>query len=384
MNQMPRKKIDTDLLFGVLCLLAFGLVMIYSTTIMKQGSNVLKLQMAYIAASIIIVRFLFEIPLWWWAKFSKPLFIVVTVLLVIAGFSRPINGASRWIHLPFFNIQPSELFKFWVILYIADFFQRRSEALADVKRTMFVGILPTIGVCVTMFLTKDLGSSIVVLMILTVMLYLVKIPIKLLFKIGMAVLPIIVLFMVVTGRLHRFVSASSPFDDPYGHGAQAVGSLLSIHSGASLGNGFGSGFGNGIFKNGFLPESHNDFIFAVIADELGWIGATLLVVAYIWLCYRIVKIAATARNLKLYFNSFVGFGISILIAMQCLVHIGVNFGILPNKGLTLPFISYGGSSTFVMILCVMFVLRIDYENRQTKLGYDVSRPKSHHFAANNS
>lgn len=380
MNQMPRKKIDTSLLFGVLCLLAFGLVMIYSTTIMKQGSNVLKLQMAYIAASIIIVRFLFEIPLWWWAKFSKPLFIVVTVLLVIAGFSRPINGASRWIHLPFFNIQPSELFKFWVILYIADFFQRRSEALADVKRTMFVGILPTIGVCVTMFLTKDLGSSIVVLAILAVMLYLVKIPIKLLFKIGMGALPIIVLFMVVTGRFNRFFASMEPFDDPYGRGAQTIGSLLSINSGGFL----GSGLGNGIFKNGFLPESHNDFIFAVITDELGWIGAIILVITYVWLCYRIVKIAATARNLKLYFNSFVGFGISILIAMQCLVHVGANFSVLPNKGLTLPFISYGGSSTFVMILCLMFVLRIDYENRQTKLGYDVSGPKSHHFAANNS
>lgn len=372
MNQSP-KKIDTSLLFVVLCLLTLGLVMVYSASIvMPNGRNgeLLIRQFIYILVSVLVARFLFPLSLWHWARWAKRLFLLVFTMLLVAAFSPKINGAHRWIQLGFINIQPSEFFKLWVILYMASFFQRKTEVLNNYIKAMLAGLAPTLGCCVMVFLNKDLGSALVVLFLMFAMLYLIKLPLKLLGLIGLGMSVVITPFIIFTGRLNRFVSLS-PFDDEFGRGAQAVASALST----SNGGWFGNGLGNGIFKRGFLVEAHNDFIFSVITEELGWVMALILVSTYIWLIFRAVRIAMSARKLQLYFNSFVAIGISLLVAAQSFVHIGANLIVLPNKGLTLPLISYGGSSMFVMIMCCMLLLRVDYENRRTKLGFDMTDPK---------
>ena len=167
-------------------------------------------------------------------------------------------------------------------------------------------------------------------------------------------------------RLRRFEVALTPWIDANGTGFQGLGSLLSMESGGL----FGKGLGKAIFKRGFLPEAHTDFILAVIGEELGLITVALLIFTYLWIVWRALSIGKMARDQNMYFNAFIATGIGVWVAAQSFINIGVNIGLLPNKGLTLPLVSYGGSSLLVMMAAFTMLLRVDYETRRSMRGYD--------------
>ena len=212
----------------------------------------------------------------------------------------------------------------------------------------------------------------VIVAIFLCLLYLASIPMKWFWG-AVSVTIVATVLMIITSefRMRRMEVMWQPWKDPTGTGYQGLGSLLSMNQGDL----FGTGLGNAIMKRGFLPEAHTDFILAVIGEELGLIAVAALAFVYLWIIWRAFSIGKQARDLDLHFNSFIATGVGVWVAAQSFVNIGVNISLLPNKGLTLPLVSYGGSSLVIMLIAFTMLLRVDYENRLSLRGYSVSDPR---------
>ncbi|AUX61331.1 putative lipid II flippase FtsW [Simonsiella muelleri] len=391
--QEKRKDYDQILLWVLLCLLAFGLIMVYSASIAQAGltnfanRNVFFIKQAQFAIIGILLSFLlYRVPMWRWQRWTKlalPISLVILVILPFVG--EEINGARRWLSLPGgIKMQPSEIFKLVTIMYMASFFKRRLDVLTDFKRVRWVAVPIAAGVAFIL-LTKDLGSAFVVLIIAIALLFLANLPAKwFLFVVGVGASVVALVIASSEFRMRRISVMWQPWKDPTGTGYQSMGSLMSIERGGW----FGEGLGNGIFKRGFLPEAHTDFIAAVITEELGLITLTALILCYGWIVWRAFKIGKQARDLELHFNSFIAIGIGVWVAVQSFINIGVNISLLPNKGLTLPLVSYGGSSLVIMIVAFTMLLRVDFENRKKEQGISYidphwdKIPESQNHAAN--
>ena len=391
--QEKRKDYDQILLWVLLCLLAFGLIMVYSASIAQAGltnfanRNVFFIKQAQFAIIGILLSFLlYRVPMWRWQRWTKlalPISLVILVILPFVG--EEINGARRWLSLPGgIKMQPSEIFKLVTIMYMASFFKRRLDVLTDFKRVRWVAVPIAAGVAFIL-LTKDLGSAFVVLIIAMALLFLANLPAKwFLFVVGVGASVVALVIASSEFRMRRISVMWQPWKDPTGTGYQSMGSLMSIERGGW----FGEGLGNGIFKRGFLPEAHTDFIAAVITEELGLITLTALILCYGWIVWRAFKIGKQARDLELHFNSFIAIGIGVWVAVQSFINIGVNISLLPNKGLTLPLVSYGGSSLVIMIVAFTMLLRVDFENRKKEQGISYidphwdKIPESQNHAAN--
>ncbi|WP_314341630.1 putative lipid II flippase FtsW [Simonsiella muelleri] len=391
--QEKRKDYDQILLWVLLCLLAFGLIMVYSASIAQAGltnfanRNVFFIKQAQFAIIGILLSFLlYRVPMWRWQRWTKlalPISLVILVILPFVG--EEINGARRWLSLPGgIKMQPSEIFKLVTIMYMASFFKRRLDVLTDFKRVRWVAVPIAAGVAFIL-LTKDLGSAFVVLIIAIALLFLANLPAKwFLFVVGVGASVVALVIASSEFRMRRISVMWQPWKDPTGTGYQSMGSLMSIERGGW----FGEGLGNGIFKRGFLPEAHTDFIAAVITEELGLITLTALILCYGWIVWRAFTIGKQARDLELHFNSFIAIGIGVWVAVQSFINIGVNISLLPNKGLTLPLVSYGGSSLVIMIMAFTMLLRVDFENRKKEQGISYidphwdKIPESQNHAAN--
>ena len=391
--QEKRKDYDQILLWVLLCLLAFGLIMVYSASIAQAGltnfanRNVFFIKQAQFAIIGILLSFLlYRVPMWRWQRWTKlalPISLVILVILPFVG--EEINGARRWLSLPGgIKMQPSEIFKLVTIMYMASFFKRRLDVLTDFKRVRWVAVPIAAGVAFIL-LTKDLGSAFVVLIIAIALLFLANLPAKwFLFVVGVGASVVALVIASSEFRMRRISVMWQPWKDPTGTGYQSMGSLMSIERGGW----FGEGLGNGIFKRGFLPEAHTDFIAAVITEELGLITLTALILCYGWIVWRAFKIGKQARDLELHFNSFIAIGIGVWVEVQSFINIGVNISLLPNKGLTLPLVSYGGSSLVIMIVAFTMLLRVDFENRKKEQGISYidphwdKIPESQNHAAN--
>lgn len=391
--QEKRKDYDQILLWVLLCLLAFGLIMVYSASIAQAGltnfanRNVFFIKQAQFAIIGILLSFLlYRVPMWRWQRWTKlalPISLVILVILPFVG--EEINGARRWLSLlGGIKMQPSEIFKLVTIMYMASFFKRRLDVLTDFKRVRWVAVPIAAGVAFIL-LTKDLGSAFVVLIIAIALLFLANLPAKwFLFVVGVGASVVALVIASSEFRMRRISVMWQPWKDPTGTGYQSMGSLMSIERGGW----FGEGLGNGIFKRGFLPEAHTDFIAAVITEELGLITLTALILCYGWIVWRAFKIGKQARDLELHFNSFIAIGIGVWVAVQSFINIGVNISLLPNKGLTLPLVSYGGSSLVIMIVAFTMLLRVDFENRKKEQGISYidphwdKIPESQNHAAN--
>ncbi|QMT31052.1 putative lipid II flippase FtsW [Alysiella filiformis] len=371
---------DKTLLWVLLCLLAFGLIMVYSASVAQAGlsnfdnRNVFFIkQVQFAGFGLFLAAILMRVPMWRWQRwtfFLLPLTLVVLLIVGIAG--EEVNGARRWLPLPGgIKFQPSEAFKLVTIMYMASFFKRRLDVLRDFKRVKWIALPLGLGVGFIL-MTRDLGSAAVVFAIALALLFLANLPGKwFVFVVGVAAA--IVSMVVVTSefRMRRIAVMWQPWKDPTGTGYQSMGSLMSIERGGW----FGEGLGNGLFKRGFLPEAHTDFIAAVITEELGLITLTALILCYCWIVFRAFSIGKQARDLELHYSSFIAIGIGVWIGVQSFINIGVNISLLPNKGLTLPLISYGGSSLIIMIIALTMLLRVDYENRRKIRGFDVADPR---------
>ncbi|WP_239351695.1 putative lipid II flippase FtsW [Snodgrassella communis] len=365
---------DQSLLWMVVLMASFSLIMVYSASIAYAqhdgGSTYFYLirQAVFLLSGGIFGCIAARIPLRTWKKLT-PLVLLFSIMLliVVLVMGREINGARRWINMGMINIQPTEVFKLAIILYLSSFFTRRAEILKEFKKVWFAGIPIGLGLGLIM-LEPDFGSFVVVSVIAIGLLFLAGLPFRwFMAVVGFGLLAMIMLVLFEPYRMARIAGFLDPWADPLGKGYQLTHSLMAI----GRGGWFGVGLGASLEKRFYLPEAHTDFILAVIGEEFGFVGILVLMFCYIWLMIRAFSIGKQARDLELFYGSFVAKGIGIWIGIQSFFNIGVNIGLLPTKGLTLPLLSYGGSAVMIVLICVGLLLRVDYENRRVMRGFKV-------------
>ncbi|MCO6505649.1 MAG: putative lipid II flippase FtsW [Snodgrassella sp.] len=365
---------DQSLLWMVVLMASFSLIMVYSASIAYAqhdgGSSYFYLirQAVFLLSGGVFGCIAARIPLRTWKKLT-PLVLLFSIMLliVVLVMGREINGAKRWINMGMINIQPTEVFKLAIILYLSSFFTRRAEILKEFKKVWFAGIPIGLGLGLIM-LEPDFGSFVVVSVIAIGLLFLAGLPFRwFMAVVGFGLLAMIMLVLFEPYRMARIAGFLDPWADPLGKGYQLTHSLMAI----GRGGWFGVGLGASLEKRFYLPEAHTDFILAVIGEEFGFVGILVLMFCYIWLMIRAFSIGKQARDLELFYGSFVAKGIGIWIGIQSFFNIGVNIGLLPTKGLTLPLLSYGGSAVMIVLICVGLLLRVDYENRRVMRGFKV-------------
>lgn len=365
---------DLSLLWMVVLMATFSLVMVYSASIAYATHDggtpyfYLERQAMFLFIGALVALLATRMPLRTWKKIT-PLVLLLSLLLLILvlGLGREINGARRWIHIGAFNVQPTELFKLAIILYLSSFFTRRAEVLKKFKRIWFVGIPVGLGLGLIL-LEPDFGSFVVVSVVAVGLLFLAGLPFRwFVAVVSFGLLAMVVLILFEPYRVARVAAFMDPWADPLGKGYQLTHSLMAIGRGGWLGVGLGAS----LEKQFYLPEAHTDFIFAVIGEEFGFAGMLVLIFCYVWLVVRAFSIGKQARDLELFYASFIAKGIGIWLGIQSFFNIGVNIGLLPTKGLTLPLLSYGGSAVIVMLVSMGLLLRVDYENRRVMRGFKI-------------
>jgi cell division protein FtsW len=359
--------VDLPLLLSAITLLGLGLVMIASASIGIAERQVgdpfyyLLRQGLFAAMGVALAFAAAQVPLKVWQTIGPLLLMLSGILLValfIPGVGRSVNGSTRWLMLGPFNLQPSEMVKLTFIIYLAGYLVRRSEA---VRNTVSGFLMPMslVGIfAVLMLLQPDFGASAVVMATALGMMFLGGIRLWLFgLLLAMAASALALLAISSPYRMERLTTFLNPWADPFNSGFQLTQSLIAFGRGEWQGVGLGSS----VQKLFYLPEAHTDFVYAVLAEELGLIGAALVVVLFgvlIWRIFRIGKCSAESGN---DFGSYLSYGIGLWLAMQAFINMGVNMGLLPTKGLTLPLMSYGGSSMIITWIAIALVLRVGYE-----------------------
>ena len=368
----PRSELDMTLFWSVVLLLSLGLVMVYSASIaMSEAEKMTGYRMHYylmrhaifLVIGVIAACAAFQIPVALWQRLALPLFVLgglLLVLVLIPGIGREVNGSRRWISLGFTSMQPSEFMKFFVVLYAADYTVRKAAFMNDFKK----GFLPMLAVMVftgAMLLRQpDFGALVVITAIAMAVLFLGGLNWRVFA--GLIVLlavAFVALIVVSPYRLQRIVGFMDPWADAFGKGYQLSHSLIAFGRGEWL----GVGLGGSVEKLFYLPEAHTDFLLAVIAEELGFVGIAIVLALFVLLIYRAFAVGREAMMREKYFPALVAQGIGVWLSVQAFINMGVNMGVLPTKGLTLPFLSYGGSGIIVNCVAVAVLLRIDAENR---------------------
>ena len=368
----PRAELDLTLFWSVVLLLSLGLVMVYSASIaMSEAEKLSGYRMHYylmrhsifLVLGIVAAFIAFQIPVALWQRLALPLFIVggfLLVLVLIPGIGREVNGSRRWISLGFTSMQPSELMKFFVVLYAADYTVRKAAFMHDFRK----GFLPMLSVMVfigAMLLREpDFGALVVITSIAMAVLFLGGLNWRVFAGLIVMLAAAFVLLIVFSPyRLQRIVGFMDPWADAYGKGYQLSHSLIAFGRGEWL----GVGLGGSVEKLFYLPEAHTDFLLAVVGEELGFAGVAVVIALFIALIYRAFMVGREAMMRENYFAALVAQGIGVWLSVQAFINMGVNMGLLPTKGLTLPFLSYGGTGIIVNCVAVAVLLRIDAENR---------------------
>ncbi len=378
--QHARPDYDQPLLWSVLLLLAFGLIMVYSASIASAGASrqtgfnesyFLLRQGIYLGAAIIASAIAFQIPMRAWQKMSPWLFLAGIVLLaavLIPGVGREVNGSQRWLSLGVANLQPSEFMKLIVVMYAADYTVRKAALMDNFTKGFMPMFLVMLLIGGLLLREPDFGAFAVIISIAMGILFLGGLNWRLFA--GLIVLLIIgFLLLIWTSpyRMQRIVGFMDPWADPFGKGYQLSHALIAFGRGEWLGVGLGAS----VEKLLYLPEAHTDFLLAVIAEELGFVGVAVVVLGFAWITVRSFLIGRAAEKQERHFPALVAQGIGIWLAVQAIINIGVNMGLLPTKGLTLPLLSFGGSGIVANCIALAVLLRVDYENRQLLKGYAV-------------
>ncbi len=367
-------RLDNWILLPALLLLAFGIVMVGSASIaIAQGQGVspyhyLLRHLIFIAAGTALALTLRVIPMAFFERISRPMLglsILVLLIVLVPGVGHAVNGSTRWIRLGFVNFQVVEAVKLMVIIYLAGYLARKSEFVQSrffdtLKPLIFAGLLSVI-----LLLQPDMGSAAVITAIVAGMVWLAGAAWRHILVLGMLTLPAFAFAAMEPYRLRRIVSFMDPWADPYASGFQLTQALIAVGRGEM----FGVGIGASIQKLFYLPEAHTDFIFAVLAEEFGLAGVIAVLLLFLLLVTRIMVIGIMAHRNGRPFAGFVAYGIGLWIGLQAMVSVGVNLGVLPTKGLTLPLISSGGSSMLMTLLALGIVLRIKYELDRDNVSY---------------
>ena len=354
------RELDQWLLLSTIAIATIGLVMISSASIsfaehnLGDGFYFLKRQMLYMTLGLVVAALFLYMPSRFWYHNAVPL-LVVTIILLVAVL---IPGAQRWIPLGPINLQVSEVAKFMMILFMASYLERYQRELREYWKSMIRPVLLLIGVAGLLLLEPDFGSMVVVCGTVLAMLFIGGAKLWLFSGLLLAGIGGIASMALISPyRLERLVTFLDPWAHQYDSGYQLTQSLIAF----GRGEWFGVGLGNSIQKLFFLPEAHTDFVFSIYAEEFGLIGVAVVLGLYSLLVSRIVHVARKAVRQEDWFAAYSCFGIAIVLAGQAFINIGVSSGLLPTKGLTLPFISYGGSSLLVCCAMVALVLRISRE-----------------------
>ena len=378
---------DVSLAWTGALLLALGLVMVYSASIAMAEANAhtgyrpwyfLVRHGMFVGVGTVAALVAFQIPVKVWQRLAPALFIVGFVLLIavlVPGIGKTVNGARRWISLVLVNIQPSEFVKLAAVLYAASYAVRKAAFLhaeQPLKQTLLRGFAPLFVVMVAtgwlLVQEPDFGALVVIVGIAFGILFLGGLDWRLFLGLAM-LLPLALTAVMIAApyRLQRLSGFMDPWADPMNKGYQLSHSLIAF----GRGEWFGVGLGSSVEKLLYLPEAHTDFLLAVIAEELGFAGVTLVIALFVWLLYRAFAIGRQAVRLERPFAALVAWGIGVWIGVQTFINIGVNMGVLPTKGLTLPFLSFGGSGIVANCVALAIVLRIDWENRRLLRGFVV-------------
>ena len=368
---------DQGLLWTVLILLGIGLVMVYSASIAiaeadkavgHNSSYFLVRQAIFIVISLVAGGMVFNIPISWWQKMAPYLFLLglaLLVLVLVPGIGRVVGGSRRWLSLFVINLQPSELMKLFSAIYVADYTVRKAALMDSFTR----GFMPLVGVMVLVgFLLlqePDFGAFAVIASISISILWLGGINARI-FGALVALLPVAIVGLIWSSpyRMQRVVGFMDPWADPYGKGYQLSHALIAF----GRGEWFGVGLGASVEKLLYLPEAHTDFLLAVIAEELGFFGVLTVVGLFVCIVVRSFSIAKEAIENERYFAALLSQGIGVWMGVQGIINMGVNMGVLPTKGLTLPLLSFGGSGILANCIGMGILMRIDFENRRLQKG----------------
>ncbi len=361
---------DYWLLGTVLALLILGLIMVGSASVSIAEKNIgepfyyLWRQMMFAGIGLFAAFILVKVPMRVWQDLGPALVIVSLLgllLVFIPGLGKNVNGSTRWIAVGSFGLQVSEFVKLFMILYLAGYLVRHIDAV----RTTAAGFWRPLGllmiVMVLLLLEPDFGAAAVLISTAVAMMWLGGVRVgQFMILITSVSGALALLVYTSTYRMQRLTGFMDPWDDPFNSGFQLTQALIAF----GRGEWFGVGLGASVQKLFYLPEAHTDFLFAVLAEELGLFGVIAVIGLFSFLVFRILLIGRRAENRERPFAGYVAYGIGIWIGLQAFINIGVNMGVLPTKGLTLPFMSYGGSSILVMCIAVALLVRIDYETRK--------------------
>lgn len=376
---------DVSLAWCALLLLAFGLVMVYSASIATAEASpgtgyhawyFLARHAAFLTFGFVAAFFTFQVPMKVWQRFAIWLFVVggmLLVLVLVPGIGKSVNGSKRWISLVVLNVQPSEFMKLAVVLYAASYAVRKAAFLhaeQPLRQTLLRGFAPLSAVMVLigglLLVEPDFGAFVVILAIAFAILFVGGLDWRLF--LGLAILlPVALAAILIAApyRVQRLTNFLDPWSDPLHRGYQLSHSLIAF----GRGEWFGVGLGASVEKLLYLPEAHTDFLLAVIAEELGFVGVAAVIGLFAWLLFRAYAIGRQAARHSRPFAALVAHGIGAWIGVQAFINMGVNMGVLPTKGLTLPLLSFGGSGIVANCIAIAILLRIDFENRRLLRGF---------------
>ena len=366
-NMRTRQMPDKALLASILTLLIFGWLMSFSASLAYFSSySFFFKQTVFICAGLFAGLIILNTPISTLQKYSIPLFILSLILLTVVFFPPPIghtvNGSTRWINFVFFKFQPSESMKLSMVLFMAGFLIRQEK---DIRKPWkgFLKTLVIIGIADALLLLEtDFGATLIISLTALAMLYAAGVFLKQLSIVTAGLFAVVGIFIFLNpNRIARLTSFW--VDDFWASNDAKVHQTQQALIGIARGDWFGTGIGAGIQKYSLLPERHTDMIFAVIGEELGILGMMFVLLSFLFILLKGFKIAKVALQKGRYYSSYVVFGICTWFAMQITVNIGMNLGLLPPKGFTLPLLSYGGTSMIFAIISLAIVLRVDMENR---------------------
>ncbi|MDC5807658.1 cell division protein FtsW [Vibrio europaeus] len=364
----PEALYDRQLVWISLGLMLTGLVMVTSASfpissrLTDQPFHFMFRHAIFLVLALSTSAVILQVPTKRWAQYSTWLLLLsIFLLFVVLVAGKSVNGASRWIPLGLFNLQPAEVAKLSLFIFMSGYLVRKNE---EVRSSFFGGFIKPIIVFATLasllLLQPDLGTVVVMLVTLFGMLFIAGAKLtQFLALMVVGLLSVATLIYIEPYRMRRVTSFLDPWEDPFGSGYQLTQSLMAF----GRGEWFGQGLGNSIQKLEYLPEAHTDFVFAVLAEELGYVGVVLVLMLIFSLVLKAIFIGRKAFDNNQLFGGYLAFGIGIWFAFQTLVNVGAAAGMVPTKGLTLPLISYGGSSLIIMSVAVSILLRIDYECR---------------------
>ncbi|ASK77924.1 cell division protein FtsW [Paraphotobacterium marinum] len=375
LNTVPKKKTssnnlvlyDRQLVWLSILLMAVGLIIVSSASepvsmkLFDEPFYFTIHQGSFALLALLLSFFILNIPMYWWHQISGIVLLVALFLLLVVIFvGSTVNGASRWIPLGVFNFQPAEFAKLSLFLFLSGYLVRRHEQVQE----SFYGFLKpliVLGVMGILLLAQPDFGSFVVMMVTTIgMLFIAGAKLwQFLALICVAVLSVISLVLLEPYRMERVTAFMDPWADPFGSGYQLTQSLMAF----GRGGWFGQGLGNSVIKLQYLPEAHTDFIMSILGEEMGFVGVLIVLILLLTLVMKAIYIGKKSLDKNMLFNGYLSFGIGFWFAFQTLVNIGAAAGMIPPKGLTLPLISYGGSSLIIMSVAIAMLIRIDHERR---------------------